>query len=485
MTILSRHLALGSACSLVVIASLGISQQAAAHGYMTDPPSRAYVCRLGKNSDCGGATYEPHSVGETAKGFPAKGPADGKIASGGLPLFGKLDIQTPTRWHRTELNSRTLDFDWYYRAAHLSTGWEYFITKPDWNPSLPLARASFELTPFCQVDGNGRQPIDGNIGGDGPAREKHRCTLPADRNGHHVILGVWTIADTAAAFYNVVDVDIKAEGGPVDGWATVGSLTASRTLLAGDKVTLRAFAGSAPSERYNVDLTIASAEQGQPHNWSLDLARKVNESHTLVRAGMRDADGAIEPVPGTNNLFATAESGVTNYQMQYDLVADPDAFLDFQGAASEYVLAQGRADVAFNVITNRDLQVETSVYDASHKLVGSSSQRVNASTAPVTVSVRTVPGDHHVNLVGTSADGRISLQAVKAVQMTGEAGGAEYDFVYPNGKEQYTAGTKVLQEANGQVYECKPFPFSGWCAQSPSHYAPGTGSDWGDAWNVL
>ncbi|MDX3988853.1 MAG: S8 family serine peptidase [Achromobacter sp.] len=44
----------------------------------------------------------------------------------------------------------------------------------------------------------------------------------------------------------------------------------------------------------------------------------------------------------------------------------------------------------------------------------------------------------------------------------------------------YKAGDKVMNV--GKTFECKIFPYSGWCSQSPSHYAPGTGSHWRDAW---
>lgn len=481
----TSQLVVGGTCSISLLTSLVFAQTAAAHGYMVDPPSRAYVCRLGKNTDCGGATYEPQSVGETAKGFPAVGPADGQIASGGNSNFAKLDIQTPTRWHRTEVLDRTIDFDWYYHAAHLTTGWEYFITKPDWNPSQPLSRASFEPTPFCTVAGNGVAPIAGAAGGHGPAQHKHRCTLPNDRDGHHVILGAWTVADTSAAFYNVVDVDIKAEGAPVDGWVTVGNVSPGRALLRGDKVTLRAFNGSAPSTAYNVDLTVASTEQGLPHNWPFELAQRVNQAHTLVRAGVRNEDGGIEPVRGSNKLFAKAESGVTSYQLQYDLVPDPQAFMHLQSVQPEYVLEKGRTAMTFNVATNRDLQVEATLFDANNKQVGFARQRVNATTAPMSIDVRSAPGGHQITLVGATDDDRVSLQVVKAVTMTGEAGGADFDFVYVPGNAQYKAGAKVLQEKNGEVYECKPFPYEGWCSQSPAHYEPGFGSDWQHAWNRL
>ncbi|MGV2287765.1 M60 family metallopeptidase [Trinickia sp. YCB016] len=44
----------------------------------------------------------------------------------------------------------------------------------------------------------------------------------------------------------------------------------------------------------------------------------------------------------------------------------------------------------------------------------------------------------------------------------------------------YKAGDIVLNK--GQVYQCKPFPYGGWCSQSPSAYEPGKGWAWTDAW---
>lgn len=56
-----------------------------------------------------------------------------------------------------------------------------------------------------------------------------------------------------------------------------------------------------------------------------------------------------------------------------------------------------------------------------------------------------------------------------------------YQFVYPNNIKEYKAGTKVLG-SDGKVYQCKPFPYSGWCAVNAHQYTPATGSNWQDAW---
>ncbi len=46
----------------------------------------------------------------------------------------------------------------------------------------------------------------------------------------------------------------------------------------------------------------------------------------------------------------------------------------------------------------------------------------------------------------------------------------------------YSAGSKV-QEA-GSSYECKPWPYSGWCNGAAWAYRPGAGAYWTDAWTL-
>lgn len=477
---------MGCASSLALMASLFASQQVAAHGYMSEPPSRAYACKLGLNTDCGQAQYEPQTVGEAPKGFPATGPADTKIASGDLAQFAAMDAQSATRWHSTDITDRNIQFGWFYTAAHKTTRWEYFITKAGWNPNKPLARATFDAEPFCTVEFGGGVPIEGSAGGNGPGAQKHDCVIPADRNGQHVILGAWTVDDTAAAFYNAVDVNIVAAAPDPDGWMNVGTIAPTQALLPGDTVKARAFAGSAESPENSFSVGIANAEDGKPANWSFKLAEAVNAANKPIRAGVRNEDGSIEPIKGTNILYVKPESGVTTYQMETTLVPDPNAYMHVHDVAPEYVLDKGRTNVAFTVMTNKKITVEATVYNDAYKSVGSTKQVIDATTAPLTVDVKSAPGAHSLKLIATSEDGRESFQELKDLSMTGEGGSQEYDAVYPEGFKDYKAGTRVLQPKTGLVYECLPFPSSGYCAQySPTavQFEPGTGSHWTMAWS--
>ncbi|MFG6656695.1 Ig-like domain-containing protein [Scandinavium sp. M-37] len=84
---------------------------------------------------------------------------------------------------------------------------------------------------------------------------------------------------------------------------------------------------------------------------------------------------------------------------------------------------------------------------------------------------------------GLSANGEVTLQVHAAAQPDPTpAPAGDYDYVYPDGLASYTDGTKVLA-ADGSIYQCKPFPYSGWCAGAAWAYAPATGSNWQDAWD--
>ncbi|MGW7819118.1 lytic polysaccharide monooxygenase auxiliary activity family 9 protein [Streptomyces puniciscabiei] len=173
---------------------------ASGHGYTDLPISRQKLCANGTVTGCGDIQYEPQSV-EGPKGFPAAGPADGQICNGGLSRFAQLSSPaTPSgaAWPTTRVTGgQTYTFRWQFTAQHATTDFRYFVTRQGWNQNHPLSRSDLDLTPFLTVPYNGQRP---------PATLSHSGTLPTGLSGHHVILAVWTIADTGNAFYACSDV---------------------------------------------------------------------------------------------------------------------------------------------------------------------------------------------------------------------------------------------------------------------------------------
>ncbi len=215
---------------ILLTLSFGFSIKASAHGYVDSPKSRAVLCKEGVNSDCGAVIYEPHSI-EGPGNFPEAGVPDGQIASGG-GVFPKLDEQGENRWAKVPMSSGAQTFSWTLTAAHATANWDYYITKENWDPNSPLKRSDLEL--FCSIDDGGKRP-DFNV--------THDCVVP-ERTGYHVILAYWEVADTANAFYQVIDANFDGDfvppeeprepGEPGDG---APAWNPNEVYVSGDEVT--------------------------------------------------------------------------------------------------------------------------------------------------------------------------------------------------------------------------------------------------------
>ncbi|GGZ22889.1 lytic polysaccharide monooxygenase auxiliary activity family 9 protein [Streptomyces poonensis] len=172
---------------------------ATGHGYTDLPISRQKLCQNGTVTNCGSIQWEPQSV-EGPKGFPASGPADGQLCSAGNGQFNQLNSPTTPNggaWPTTKVTGgQSYTFRWQFTARHSTSDFKYYVTKNGWNQNRALTRADLELTPFLTVPYSG-QP---------PATLSHSGKLPTGKSGHHVILAVWTVADTANAFYACSDV---------------------------------------------------------------------------------------------------------------------------------------------------------------------------------------------------------------------------------------------------------------------------------------
>ncbi|WP_371652904.1 MULTISPECIES: lytic polysaccharide monooxygenase [unclassified Streptomyces] len=195
-----RKKKLGAA--VVALAAAGTSllatSSANSHGYTDQPLSRQKVCANGTVQNCGEIIWEPQSV-EGPKGFPAAGPADGTLCAGGNSRFAQLDDpRGGTGWPTTKLTAgQTYTFRWQFTARHATTDFRYYLTKQGWDPSKKLTRAALDPQPFLTVPFYNKQP---------PATLSHQGTIPSGKSGRHLVLAVWTIADTGNAFYSCSDV---------------------------------------------------------------------------------------------------------------------------------------------------------------------------------------------------------------------------------------------------------------------------------------
>jgi predicted carbohydrate-binding protein with CBM5 and CBM33 domain len=172
-----RRIALPLLSAAAITGSLFVAvAPAAAHGYISSPPSRQANCASGAVSNCGDIVYEPQSV---------EAPKGSMQCNGGGSRFAVLN-DTSRAWPAASVG-QTVTFNWVLTARHSTSTWEYFI-------------------------GNTRLAVF-NDGGAQPGATKSHTVSMGGFSGRQTVLARWNIADTVNAFYACVDLTIGGGGG--------------------------------------------------------------------------------------------------------------------------------------------------------------------------------------------------------------------------------------------------------------------------------
>lgn len=237
-------------------------------------------------------------------------------------------------------------------------------------------------------------------------------------------------------------------------------------------------------------LTIATAEQGQKNNWAHALASKINAEQSQIRAGQQGADGQFNPVYGMNPVYLKRDSKLERVEIDLQQLQPPVVdSISVSGLASDYVLDNGKATLDFTVTAQGDLAVTNTLYDHGGVAKDESHADIKDSSHTFTMALEGLTAGHHQLVIkATPKAGGETIQQTLDLMFKEASSGGDYQFRFPNDIKSYTAGTRVLQPKNGKVYQCKPFPYSGYCVQwatTATHYEPGVGSHWQDAWIEL
>lgn len=391
-----------------IISPLFITGEAYSHGSMETPVSRVYNCFLEnpenpKSEACraavqeGGtqALYDWNGVNQgSANDRHREIIPDGKLCSGGNELFKGLDLARgdwPSTMIAPDENGK-LDFVFRATAPHSTEYFRFYVTRDDYDPLLPLKWSDLGSSPFCEIT---TVTLDNG-------RYKMTCPFPAGKSGKHVIYAIWQRDDSPEAFYTCMDVEFG--GGVPSVWRSLGTLRAQQDLSSGDTVTLRLF-DSSGGDAETHSITLSEAQTGAD-DWPFHLAEEVNSSSSLLRVGVLDSEGNIEPVRESqgNTVYVSSDSG---FSFELDIKMQDNGGGDGGG---------GDTCECCDMCTDPDPEP-----------------------------------------------------------------GGDFDFAYPEGIGSYGPGNVVLG-TDGSLYECRPFPNSGWCNQSELYYAPGTGLAWADAW---
>lgn len=179
--------------------------------------------------------------------------------------------------------------------------------------------------------------------------------------------------------------------------------------------------------------------------------------------------------PGT-----TGDWGVWKQQGDSDCggVLPPVVNPDFtvSGLSSSYQLVDGQVSISFTVNTNESMDVTAELVEGQY-VIASTTANINGTASLELTGEDLVAGAYSVAI--TAQNGELAQRF--NVELTADDTG-----VNPGEYPAYAAGTTYnagdLVSNAGDVFQCRPWPNSGWCGASTAHYAPGTGSAWTDAW---
>ncbi|KLL10778.1 chitin-binding protein [Protofrankia sp. BMG5.30] len=186
------------------------TQQSIRHGSVIEPVSRAAIyLESWQAAGLEAGKFFPATESGLLDPFApddvpnAQPPADGRIASAGQDFAASLDEPRSDWQTHTVSSGQKLQVSWSYHAAHKTRRWNYFLTRDGWDPNRPLSRDQFESAPIHTEQFSGQPYWSADLLPPDPTR--HTITLPR-RNGYHVLLAVWEVADTGNGFYQVIDL---------------------------------------------------------------------------------------------------------------------------------------------------------------------------------------------------------------------------------------------------------------------------------------
>lgn len=178
----------------------------------------------------------------------------------------------------------------------------------------------------------------------------------------------------------------------------------------------------------------------------------------------------VTPAPIPAEDETPAEPAVVNHAPVAH-IAGPIGAVD--AGAQVSLSAEGSTDADGNKLTYTWRSQDGQTVTGEDKAVVTFTAPESATAQQVEVSL-------------TVSDGELSsttsyLLNVKAKAATPSDSDASYAAWSASGK--YSAGDIVNN--HGKLFQCKPFPYSGWCNNAPAYYEPGAGLAWADAWTAL
>ncbi|MGL4475147.1 MAG: lytic polysaccharide monooxygenase [Shewanella sp.] len=289
--------------SSITMLSASFHSQVSAHGWVEFPAARQVICSQDgghwsnngqdiPNQACKAAydisgTYPFVQINEFAaltKDYRDIEAVKRQVPNGELCSAGasaKLGMSNPSsEWQKTKIkldSNNQILLTFHASAPHNPSFWEFYLTKPDYDPSQALTWDDLEL-----VD------TEGNVAVSDDRKYRIKVTLPADRKGDAILYTRWQRDDPAGeGFYNCSDINFSANGTDGNGGDIVDPEDPTFNELGyylpqgfptpnvDDYVSFRGFNNNG-QEQLEERLLITANNQD---NWPELLALQVNDKH--------------------------------------------------------------------------------------------------------------------------------------------------------------------------------------------------------------
>lgn len=295
-------------------------------------------------------------------------------------------------------------------------------------------------------------------------------------------------------------------------WTVIGTstVTMSSTIYVGMVVTSHANGTLATASFGNVTVTTGSSNASP----SASITAPANNStftapaSITINASASDTDGTISKVEFFNGGVKLGEDTSAPYSFVWSGVSAGTWQLtaratDNGGATGNSSVVNVTVNPAGN--TNPTVSLISPSNNASFTAPATVSLSANASDTDGSISkvefyngttllgtdtsspynftwTNVAAGTYQLTARATDNANGTATSSVVNITVTGGTGNCASvpQYVENNG---YVAGSVVKN--SGNQYECKPYPFTGWCNGASWAYAPGTGTYWQDAWILL
>lgn len=404
---------------------------------------------------------------------------DGKLCSAADPL--KEGLNTPSaNWHKTPMTPKNgfVEVRIVGTAPHVSSIVQIYLSKPGYNPAtMPLKWRDLELVhqetvTVARTDWGAQPPPTGGLQG----FFKFNVAIPAGRTGDAVLFTRFQRIDPAGeGFYNCSDITLHNDGPtPTPEWHANGLFQPPGfSPKPGDKIHFRVL-GSSKSYKETVDLEylVTNADAAV---WGPGLAQALRPHAATVQVGELIGSSVVyNTTDPTKNLVYLADekaskamSIIPGGETPIDPRA-PVAVIDPHAAVTSgetFTMNSGNSKIYNNGPVRRQWDNDFQSGSFHDQTATFTAPKVDK---PTTVNIRlgVYDGVNYKN-----------GQTATTVTVNPSSGGGDYPAYAPG--TDYKAGDKVSH--NGSDYECKPWPYTGWCKEAA--YEPGhANGNWVNAW---